>query len=77
MQEEMNLYENHMYELVEFPKRKKALRNRWVYKLEPKQNVRPPIYKACILEKGFQQETGVDFDEIFALVVKMTSIRTS
>ena len=26
--------------------------------------------------KGFQEKKGVDFDEIFALVVKMTSIRT-
>ena len=26
--------------------------------------------------KGFQQKKGVDFDEIFALVVKRTSIQT-
>ena len=26
--------------------------------------------------KGFQQKKGVEFDEIFAPVVKMTSIRT-
>ena len=29
-----------------------------------------------IVVKGFQQKKGVDFDEIFAPVVKMTSIRT-
>ena len=28
-----------------------------------------------IVVKGFQQKKGVDFDEIFAPVVKMTSIR--
>ena len=26
--------------------------------------------------KGFQQKKGVDYDEIFALVVEMTSIHT-
>ena len=35
-----------------------------------------PRYKARIVMKGFQQKKGVDFDEIFASVVKMTSIRT-
>ena len=32
-------------------------------------------YKAGIVVKGFQQKKGVNFDEIFAPVVKMASIR--
>ena len=32
-------------------------------------------YKARIVVKGFQQKKGVNFDEIFAPVVKMASIR--
>ena len=36
----------------------------------------PPRYKARIVVKGFQQKKGMDFDEIFAPVVKMTSIQT-
>ena len=36
MQEEMeSLHENHTYELTEFPKGKKVLMNKWVYKLKP------------------------------------------
>ena len=47
-----------------------------MYKLKPGDGGNPPRYKARIVVKGFQQKKGVDFDEIFAPVVKMTSIRT-
>jgi hypothetical protein len=33
-------------------------------------------YKPRLVLNGFAQKTGIDFDEIFSLVVKMTSIRT-
>ena len=77
MQEEMDsLHENLTYELMELPDGKKALRNKWVYKLKTGEDGSTPRYKARIVVKGFQQKKGVDFDEIFAPVVKMTSIRT-
>ena len=34
------------------------------------------MYNSRLLVKGFAQKKGIDFDEIFSPVVKMTSIRT-
>ena len=34
-------------------------------------------YKACLVVKGLSQKQGIDFDEIFLLVVKMCSIRVT
>ena len=77
MQDEMDsLHENYTYDLVELPKGKRALRNKWVYKVKTGEVDSTPTYKACIVAKGFQQKKGVDFDEIFAPIVRMTSIRT-
>ena len=69
-----SLHENHTYELVELPKGKRALRNKWVYKLKPGDAGNPPRYKACV-GKGFQHKKGVDFDEIFTSVVKIDGFR--
>ena len=33
-------------------------------------------YKARLVMKGFAQKKGIDFDEIFSPIVKMTSIKT-
>lgn len=70
-----SLYENNTYELVNFPKGKKALKNKWVYRLKTEENSSHPRYKARLVVKGFGQKRGIDFDEIFSHVVKMSSIR--
>jgi hypothetical protein len=75
MHEKMNsLHKNNIYELVELPKGKKALRNKWVFKLK-KDGEKLVKYKARLVVKGFNQKQGIDFDEIFSSVVKMSSIR--
>ena len=33
------------------------------------------MYKGCIVVKAFEQKKGMDFDEIFGPMVKMTSIQ--
>ena len=76
MQEEMDsLHQNHTYELVKLPKAKKALKNKWVYRIKQEEHMLHPRYKARLVVKGFSQKKCVDFDEIFSPMVKMTSIR--
>ena len=70
------MHKNYTYNLVELPKGKRALRNKWVYKVKSREVDSSPRYKARIVVKRFQQKRGVDFGEIFAPVVKMTSIQT-
>ena len=69
-----SLHENHKYELSEFSKGRRELRNKWVYKKKSGEGENPPRYKAQIVVKGFKQKKGVDFDKISAPIVKMMLI---
>ncbi|CAL1369479.1 unnamed protein product [Linum trigynum] len=76
MQEEMkSLQENHTYDLMKLPKGKISLKNKWVYKLKTEETSSKPRFRARLVVKGFNQKKGVDFEEIFSPVVKMSSIR--
>ncbi|KAL5842405.1 hypothetical protein ACOSQ3_013008 [Xanthoceras sorbifolium] len=76
MQDEMkSLHENKTFELVKLPKGKKALKNKWVFRIKHEEHSSHPRFKARLVVKGFSQRKGIDFDEIFSPVVKMTSIR--
>ena len=76
MDEEMDsLVRNQTWDLVELPAKKRALQNKWVYRLKEEDGGKKR-YRARLVVKGFTQKKGIDFDEIFSHVVKMTSIRS-
>ena len=76
MKEEMDSLVNiQTWDLVQFPAGKRALQNKWVYKLKEEDGGKKR-HKARLVVKGFAQKKGIDFDEIFSPFVKMTSIRT-
>ena len=66
---------NKTWDLVDLPKNRRAVRCKWVYRLKETSDLTTPKYKARLVAKGFRQEYGLDFDEIFSLVVKMTTLR--
>jgi hypothetical protein len=76
MKEEIDSLENNQtWDLVQLPVGKRALQNKWVYKLK-EEDGGEKRYKARLVVKGFAQKKGIDFDEIFSPDVKMTSIGT-
>jgi ATP-binding cassette subfamily B (MDR/TAP) protein 1 len=60
---------------VKLPKDKRALENIWIYRVKHESNSKSPRYKVRLVVKGFRQRKGVDFNDIFSHVVKMSSIR--
>lgn len=74
IQEEMNsMKKNNTYELVELSKCKKALKNKWVFKLK-KDYDRVFKFKARLVVKGFNKKMIIDFGETFSFFVKMSFI---
>ena len=73
--EEMNsLRKNQTWSLVELPKGRKALGSKWVLTIKDKADG-TKRYKARLVVKGFMQEAGVDYQETFAPVIKIQSLR--
>lgn len=76
MNEEVNsLMKNQTWVLCDLPKGRKAVGCKWLFKVKTNQKGEIDRYKARLVAQGFSQKFGVDYDEVFAPVVKQSTFR--
>ncbi|KAH9699197.1 Integrase catalytic domain-containing protein [Citrus sinensis] len=76
MHEEIEaLHKNKTWELVPLPHGRKVIGNKWVCKIKRDGNDQVERYRARLVVKGYAQKEGIDFNEIFSPVVRLTTVR--
>lgn len=77
MEEELQaLMDNHTWDIVHCPANVKAIGCKWVYSIKLRSDGTLDRYKARLVALGNKQEYGINYEETFAPVAKMTTVRT-
>lgn len=75
IQEEIAALEmNHTWDLVTLPTGKRTIDSKWIFKLKTASNGKR--YKARLVIKGCSQRRGLDYEETYAPVARLTTVRT-
>ncbi|CAM8889627.1 unnamed protein product [Rhodiola kirilowii] len=77
MSEEIeSMFNNGTWELVPKPTGVKVIGSKWGFRIkEHNSPTEPPRFMAGLCAKGFSQREGIDYNEIFAPVVKYKTLR--
>eukprot|EP00253_Pinus_taeda_P035794 PITA_35794 len=77
MNEEIGAIEkSKTWELVDLPEGKDAIGVKWVYKSKSNVEGKIDMHKARLVVKGYKQQQGKDYDETFAPIARMETVRT-
>ena len=76
MQEELNQFErNDVWELVRRPIHQSIIGTKWVYRNKLDEHGTVVRNKTRLVTKGYNQEEGIDYEETYAPVARLESIR--
>ena len=68
------LNRNKSWIITDFPANRTPIGYKWIFKIKYKSNGEIDRYKARLVAKGFNQMEGIDYNETFFLVVKMSTV---
>ncbi|GJV71574.1 retrovirus-related pol polyprotein from transposon TNT 1-94 [Tanacetum coccineum] len=76
MQEELNQFiSNDVWELVPNPKNMTIIGTKWVYRNKLDENGVVSRNKTRLVAQGYNQQEGIDYDETYAPIARLESIR--
>ena len=76
VEEEIQALKNHnTWTLVELPHDKNSVGCKWIFTINYKADGSVKRFKARLVAKDFTQSYGIDYQETFALVAKLNTVR--
>jgi hypothetical protein len=70
-----SIEENGTWSLIDLPPGRKPIGVKWVFKVKQNEHGAVSKHKACLVVKGYAQRYDIDYNEVFAPVARLDSMR--